>query len=444
MRCMGEFGATAVVAYHPYTLPTLTYVNLSGEGLRTALPAGALLAAVGALAGALLLGLDAWRPGRRRLRPSAASAPVETVAGFLGEAGAERPARLEVRVAGLFGSFQLDLSFAAEASTLALLGPSGAGKSLTLRAIAGLVALKQGHIRFGDQVLLDTDSGAWVPPERRRLGYVGQRDGLFEHMDVEGNIGFGIGHLPIAERRFRVERLLGWMGLERVRLSHPASLSGGERQRVALARALAPGPAALLLDEPFSSVDAARRRDLRSLVRAIHVQTGVPVILVTHDREDALDLADHVVVIEHGRVLQAGPLAEVAARPATASVANLLGIPNVIAVAGLHPSAEGGVSALTDWGAFRVEEPGGPNGAWRLAVPVDAVRLESGRPNARVVLARPAVGGRRLQLEPTTGGANLEAVVASAGAPALSVGSLCRVRISAERCRLVRADDQTP
>jgi molybdate transport system permease protein len=441
MRCMGEFGATAVVAYHPYTLPTLTYVNLSGEGLRTALPAGALLAAVGAAAGALLLGLDAWRPGRRLSRPAADAETDRVAAGFLDAARAEGPVRLEVRVAGLFGSFRLDVRFAAEASTLALLGPSGAGKSLTLRAIAGLVAVDRGSIRFGDQVLLDTDSGVWVPPERRRLGYVGQRDGLFEHLDVERNIAFGIPHLPATERRLRVDQLLGWMGLERVRLSQPASLSGGERQRAALARALAPGPAALLLDEPFSSVDAARRRELRSLVRTIHSRTEVPVILVTHDREDALDLADQVVVIEDGRVVQEGPLTEVAGRPSTASVARLLGIPNVIAVAALEPGADGSVRALTDWGAFQVEKPGVglANGAWQLAVPVDAVGLGPGRPNARVVLARPAVGGRRLQLEPVAGGAPLEAVLPSIEHPDLAAGMLCRVLINPDRCHLVRA-----
>ncbi|GAC1652679.1 MAG: hypothetical protein NVS9B1_00590 [Candidatus Dormibacteraceae bacterium] len=295
IRCLGEFGATAVVAYHPYTLPTLTYVHLTGEGITNALPAGVLLAAVGAGAAALLIRIDAVRTGRPR-QEVAEEIPMSPLA-FI-EPAAAGPVAADVR--GRFGEFSLDVRFSVPAGVTAILGPSGAGKSLTLRGLAGLLA------------------GPGLRPERRRVGYVAQRGALFEHLDVAGNIGFGTGAAAHVEELLSVFRLLP------LRRAPVTTLSGGERQRVALARALATAPRMLLLDEPFTALDPPLRRRLRALVRDLHDRTGLPIVIVTHDRDDVLAIADHLVVIDRGRVIQAGPVAAVVAAPATPLVAELL------------------------------------------------------------------------------------------------------------------------
>ncbi len=412
VRCLGEFGATAVVAYHPYTLPTLTYVRLSGEGLATALPAGALLAAMGALVAALLLWLDARRPPRHAGEAAGDPLPAATTPlAWLTARPKESPAPLSVRAAARFGDFHLDVAFESALPALAILGASGAGKSLTLRIIAGLLRPHLGHVILSGHVLLDTVSGVDVPPERRRLGYVAQRDGLFDHLNVESNIGFALRRLPGSQRELRVEELLASMGLQRVRHARPETLSGGERQRVALARALAAGPWALLLDEPFSNVDAAVRRELRTLVRGVHERTGVPLVLVTHDREDTLELADHVVVLDQGWVVQQGPIAEVFARPASRAVAHLVGIRNVLAVRGIEPAGAGMVRVLTDWGELRVEAPDRKAAAWELALPSDAVRIEPSGWEGIIRSVRPTPAAWRLQLQPAPGGEALEAVL---------------------------------
>ena len=152
------------------------------------------------------------------------------------------------------------------ASTIGILGPSGSGKSLTMRAVAGLLPAA-GIVRVGLLTLTDTRAGLAVAAQDRRLGYVAQKDALFEHLDVAWNITFGIRHLPAAERDRRLRELLAAVGLTHLRRARPARLSGGERQRIALARALAPGPRALLLDESFANLDTTVRTTLRTLVR---------------------------------------------------------------------------------------------------------------------------------------------------------------------------------
>ncbi len=359
VRCLGEFGATAVVAYHPYTLPVLTFVRLTGEGLPTALPAGALLAVVGAVAAATMLWLDARRPARVSQRSAlpARLSPSVPLAWIVPADGARRDQPVSVRAALSLDGFHLDVAFEAPAGIVALLGASGAGKSLTLSTVAGLTRPYLGRVSVAGRMLMDTQAGVDLPPERRGLGYATQRDALFEHLDVDANIGFALHRAASSERGHRTDELVASFGLTGVRHARPATLSGGERQRVALARALAAGPASLLLDEPFASLDAPVRRELRNLVRELHERTHIPIVLVTHDREDALDLADHVVMLERGRVVQVGPIDEVFARPVSRSVARLLGIPNVLAVRSLQPAAGGQVRAETDWGTLLVAAP---------------------------------------------------------------------------------------
>ncbi|MBP0573168.1 sulfate ABC transporter ATP-binding protein [Mycobacterium tuberculosis] len=217
------------------------------------------------------------------------------------------------------------VSFEAKPGELvALLGPSGSGKTTLLRAVAGLERIDGGRILFGDV------DAATLSLKDRRIGFVFQHYALFRHMTVAGNIAFGLKVRPRAERpsraeiRARVAELLALVQLDGLEKRFPAQLSGGQRQRVALARALAIEPRVLLLDEPFGALDARVRRDLRRWLRSIHDETGHTTLFVTHDQDEALEVADRVAVLNEGRIEQIGTPAEVVAAPATPFVAEFL------------------------------------------------------------------------------------------------------------------------
>jgi iron(III) transport system ATP-binding protein len=205
-------------------------------------------------------------------------------------------------------------------SICALLGPSGCGKTTTLRLIAGLERPDRGEIAIGDRVL--NGPGTFVAPEHRRIGMVFQDFALFPHLDVAGNVGYGLGRNPDPRRVAEVLELVG-LGVEAKRPVH--ELSGGEQQRVALARALAPTPELVLLDEPFSNLDAGLRERLRQEVREILSAAGVTALFVTHDQSEALSIAETVAVMCDGRVEQVGTPEEVYSRPASRWVATFLG-----------------------------------------------------------------------------------------------------------------------
>ena len=199
-----------------------------------------------------------------------------------------------------------DASFHVTAGTvLALLGPSGCGKTTTLRLIAGLDRPDAGTIVLGGSEVQGPDVS--VPPERRRVGLVFQDYALFPHLDVRANVGFGLSRRN--GRAARVAETLELVGLSALASRMPHELSGGQQQRVALARALAPNPRVVLLDEPFSNLDAALRNDLRNDVRRVLRESGTTAVFVTHDQEEALSLADQVAVMIDGRVLQVGAAA---------------------------------------------------------------------------------------------------------------------------------------
>jgi ABC-type sulfate/molybdate transport systems ATPase subunit len=339
--------------------------------------------------------------------------------------------------------FQLDIAFEAPPRLVALLGPSGAGKSLTLKAIAGLLRPDSGRVSFGSHVLLDTATGIDVPPEHRKIGYLAQGGALFEQLDVEANIGFALEHLPASDRKQRTEELIKALGLERIRHAQPDTLSGGEGQRVALGRALVKRSSALLLDEPFASLDTPVRQELRKLLREVHDRTGIPVLLVTHDREDALDLADYVIVIDRGRVVQAGSVEEVFSRPKTRSVARLVGIANVLTVRTAEWGGAGRLRARTDWGEVLVDAPQGPKAAsWSLAVPAGAVQLEPNGVGCRIVSWRPSSNGWKVRLQASMAGETLEAFVPHSRLEVWhSVQGNCRVAIDPSLCHLMNADD---
>jgi len=217
--------------------------------------------------------------------------------------------------------------------TVALVGPSGAGKSSVLRAIAGLLAPAWGRIRCGDRMLLDTERGTSLPPERRRVGMVFQDAALFPHLTVAGNVAYG---LPSASRRHRrdaVRPVLERFGLARLEGVRPTSLSGGERRRVAVARALASRPELLLLDEPLSSLDPVSKAAVASELSSYLREMRMPTVLVSHDFSDVLGLADRVAVMESGRILQEGTARELLEAPASSFVASLTGVNYFEAVA---------------------------------------------------------------------------------------------------------------
>jgi sulfate/thiosulfate transport system ATP-binding protein len=216
----------------------------------------------------------------------------------------------------------------ADGELLALLGPSGSGKTTLLRTIAGLEFPEKGAIFFGDQDM------TWAGAAERRVGFVFQQYALFRHMTVAKNIAFGLdvrkgrekpSKAAVAER---VEQLLKLVELDGLGGRYPAQLSGGQRQRVALARALAVDPSVLLLDEPFGALDATVRKSLRRELRRIHDATGVTTIFVTHDQEEALELADRVAILNQGRIEQVGAPNEVHDDPASAFVCGFVGEAN--------------------------------------------------------------------------------------------------------------------
>ena len=218
------------------------------------------------------------------------------------------------------------VSLAIEAGELiALLGPSGSGKTTLLRVIAGLEAPSAGRVFFGE------DDATGVPVQKRRIGFVFQNYALFKTMSVGDNVAYGLRVLPRAERpsraeiRKRVRDLLALVQLPGLERRFPRQLSGGQQQRVALARALAVDPRVLLLDEPFGALDAKVRKDLRRWLRELHEQTGHTTVFVTHDQEEALELADRLVVMSQGRIEQVGTPDELYDAPANDFVMSFLG-----------------------------------------------------------------------------------------------------------------------
>ena len=248
-----------------------------------------------------------------------------------GEGPDEGSAALALEVTGISKSFGRypalkDVSFAAaDREFLALLGPSGSGKTTLLRVLAGLEEPDAGEVRFGGEDYLA------IPARRRRAGMVFQHYALFRHMTVAQNIAFGLKVRPRAERptsteiKKRVGDLLDLVQLSGLDKRYPAQLSGGQRQRVALARALAIEPRMLLLDEPFGALDAQVRRDLRHWLREVHDRAGVTTVFVTHDQEEALDLADRVAILRDGKLIQLGKPQELYDHPASAFVYDFLG-----------------------------------------------------------------------------------------------------------------------
>lgn len=205
-------------------------------------------------------------------------------------------------------------------------GPSGSGKTTVLRCLAGLERPDQGRICCGSVPWFEAARGTNLPPQQRDIGYLAQEHALFPHLTVRDNIAYGLPRSAVLER---VTELVGLLGLAGMENRFPHQLSGGQQQRVALARAVARKPFLLLLDEPLSALDVPTREQLRRELRALLIAMGVPTLLVTHERSEALSLGDRMLVLDQGRVLQRGTVEEVFARPANLDVARIVGVDTV-------------------------------------------------------------------------------------------------------------------
>ncbi|HTI19096.1 MAG TPA: ATP-binding cassette domain-containing protein [Trinickia sp.] len=317
LRAFGEFGATVMVAYHPYSLPVYTYVLFGSQGLPAMMPLLLPTLAIAVVCAALSV-------YSRSRQPEATTARIDNGDELL--VGAPLPSmatetrdrQLAIQLRRQVGSFSLDVNWMPSSRRLAIVGPSGSGKSMTLRLIAGLQRNESGKIMLGRSDLTQ------LPPERRQIAYMPQDYGLFPHMSVAEQLAFPIDADPAAARYWTSH-----LGLTELLSRLPHQLSLGQRQRVALARALTRDSHLLLFDEPFSALDTPRRRRLQRSLRNLQREISAVTIIVTHDPDEAALLADEVLVMDQGRVLQAGPIEHVFERPASLRVAELLGLRNV-------------------------------------------------------------------------------------------------------------------
>ncbi len=302
----------------------------------------------------------------------------------------------------------------------ALLGPSGCGKTTTLRLIAGFERPDAGRVLVGEQLV--AGDGTFLAPERRRIGMVFQDYALFPHLSVESNVAYALGRSP---DRGRVSEVLSLVGLEQLARRHPHELSGGEQQRVALARALAPTPEVILLDEPFSNLDAALRTRVRREMRDILVGAGVTALFVTHDQEEALSLADRVAVMREGRIEQEGTPEEVYGRPRTRWVADFLGDAEIV------PGTAAGGAVECELGRFPI--PRELEGRVDVLVRPESIALGAGpapgrdRSHEGVVVAREYYGHDQLVVVELTSGRRLRS--RSMGFPIWHPGDRVRVWI---------------
>ncbi|MFN7086158.1 MAG: ABC transporter ATP-binding protein [Burkholderiales bacterium] len=237
---------------------------------------------------------------------------------------------------------------------LALVGPSGSGKSTILRAIAGLLRVRDGHISCNGTTWFDTAGKISLSPQQRRVGYVFQHYALFPHLNALANVMEALTELPRPQRARRAQDLLARLHLAGFEQRLPAELSGGQQQRVAVARALAREPNVLLLDEPFSAVDRSTRERLYRELAALRRELAMPVILVTHDLDEALMLADRMCVLHQGRTLQSGPPFEVMTRPNSVQVARLVGLKNVFRAGVVAHLPERSITVI-EWRGHRLE-----------------------------------------------------------------------------------------
>lgn len=357
LRAFGEYGATVLVAYHPFSLPVFTYVQFSSVGLPATMGPAAfgLAAAVAALA----LARGAAALHRRPAVPRPLPQPRLTAT----EAGPTVAFALDARL----GSFHLRVDCSPSSRRLAILGPSGAGKTFTLRLLAGLATADASRVLLGERRISE------LPPERRRVGYVPQDSALLPGLPLWRQITFGVRSDPaVAAHWLQALRL---DGLEERR---PEQLSGGQRRRASLARALSSNPAILLLDEPFTGLDRTVRDQLVRELRTLQLRNKISTVLVTHDPTEAVILADEILLLDAGSVVQFGPQREVFASPNSAAAARILGLQNLVPGRVVGPSRiRAGEVELNVPG---LDLPFGSQVTWRVAPEALRLNLNHGFP----------------------------------------------------------------
>lgn len=221
---------------------------------------------------------------------------------------------LDVSIDTYYGTFRLKMDFSIGPGLTALFGRSGSGKTKLVNAIAGLENITHGRIVINDQVLLDTQKGINLPPERRRIGYVFQDARLFPHLSVKQNMVYGMTLLAANQRRHSLDEIVSLLSLEHLLDRHPATLSGGEKQRVAIGRALLSSPRLLLMDEPLASLDGVHKAEILPFIERLRHETGLPIIYVSHSIEEVIRLADTMVLLSNGEIAAQGPVEDLMSR----------------------------------------------------------------------------------------------------------------------------------
>ncbi|MGH9559644.1 MAG: ABC transporter ATP-binding protein [Bryobacteraceae bacterium] len=280
--------------------------------------------------------------------------------------------------------FSLDIEFKAAKGITVLFGPSGSGKTLTLDSIAGFVRPDQGRILLDNEILFDGAAGVHRTPQNRHCGYVFQDYALFPHMTLRRNLEFAVERIPKLERHRRVNEMLDRFRIAEAAGRRPHEVSGGQRQRCSIARALIGSPKLLLLDEPAQGLDAPLRAELYDILRQVRVEFKTPVLLVTHDLEECFELAEEMLVLLAGKIVQTGTPREILDRPASVEVARLLGRFNLLAgeIRGLDPGRNW---SRVQVGEFDLEGPYFPGRLKgdRVTVCVRPEKLKISRRNGR-------------------------------------------------------------
>jgi molybdate transport system ATP-binding protein len=298
-------------------------------------------------------------------------------------------------------SFLLDVSIEVPAGITILFGPSGAGKSTLLDCVAGLVRPDAGRIVAGDDVLFDSSNGTNIPAQKRRTAYVFQTLALFPHLSVEENVAYGLSGLPKEERQRRVGEILAAFRVEKLRRQKPGAISGGERQRAALARSLVTAPRALLLDEPLTGLDADLKAAIVDDLRAWNAANRIPILYVTHSREEVDALGERVIALENGRVVSRGAPMDVLDAPRRKRLAQAAGFENLLSgtVRDLR-EADGVMRVRLGESECEIEVPLGYAAAGdrvQVAIRAGDILLATERP--RGLSARNVIAGRIVSLE---------------------------------------------
>jgi molybdate transport system ATP-binding protein len=292
------------------------------------------------------------------------------------------------------GAFQLDVEFEVPAGFTILFGASGSGKTTTLKSISGIVRPESGRISIGDDVLFDSEQRIDLPIRARGVGYVFQDLALFPHLTALANVEFGMSRLPQADRRRRAEGMMEALRVTHTARRKPRDVSGGEAQRIALARALSCEPRLLLLDEPLSAIDEATKLSIISDLKSLNREMSLPILYVTHNREEAVSLGERVIVFERGSVVARGLPLEVFGTPITSSIARLTGVENIFAGRVIRKSEPDGtmtVEVSDAIGSCRVDVPFGNQATGEsvtVAVPSGDILLATEEPRSTTLRNR--------------------------------------------------------